>query len=170
VTPLQFTLTHADWVAAQRANFMNNCLVNALWTAFISVLIALMSTLLLETTTDENFLVQLTTIAFVTFGYIVLIQVLTAILGYPRYAKKAFIDNCALAETTTVFWEEDIVNFDCKTHKSAIPFEHFSKILSNKRICLLYRGYNLFHIIPATAFTSPEQQEQLVTALRAAKS
>jgi YcxB-like protein len=170
MTPIQFTLTRADWVAAQRANFINNCLVATIWTAFISLLISLISTASLRTTTDDNFLVQFATIACVTCGYIILIQVLTAILGYPRYAKKAFNDNCSLAENTTVLWEGKMINFDCKSHKSAIPFEHFSKVLSNNRVCLLYRGHNLFHIIPANAFASQEQQEQLVTAIRAAKS
>jgi YcxB-like protein len=170
MTPIQFTLTHADWVAAQRTNFMKAFLATALWTAFVISLIALMSTLLLQTTTDDNLLSQFATIAFVAFGYIICIQILTAIFGFPRYAKKTFIDNCSLAEPTMMYWKNGVINLDSKTHKSAIPYAHFSNIISNNKVCLLYRGRNLFHIIPARVFESQAQQEQLIAEIRAAKT
>jgi hypothetical protein len=168
--PIQFTLTHADWVAAQRANYIRYFLVTTIWTAFIITLIALMSTLLLQTTTNDNLLKQFITIAIVAFGYITLIQIFSAIFGFPRYAKKAFIDNCSLAEPTIVHWENEVITFDCKTHKSAIPYAYFSDIVSNNEVCLLYRGRNLFHIIPARVFVSQAQQVQLIAEIRAAKA
>ena len=162
MTPISYTLTHADWVAGQRAHFVKTLFKTTAWTAALTLLVGFLSTSFLDTTTPDNLLRHSLIIAGCCFAYFTAIRIFTALIGFNRYAKTAFVMDPSLGAITDISWDAEFLQFVSQNSSSRYRPSDLSGVHEASAVILLYKGYNFFIMVPTRIFETDALRSEFV--------
>jgi hypothetical protein len=171
VTPITFTLTLDDMLAANRLAMQRYVRKGLPKFSLAVVVTALVVTLIAYAFNPKPMAV-----AGALFARIVALYVGVAAVGVayvlfvaPRLrAKKNMAQMPALSRAQTMEWDETTITFSSDTGHMTVPLTDVHQWAANETVLILYPADHLFYCIPRQYVTDKTSWDRLITAIRRA--